>query len=82
MFANEQIAMAIRQHEAGTTVGEICRKREIGDTTQPAPARLAARDDRGIVHRAPPRLARSQRALSEAVRRLCAAAPSTAASST
>ena len=25
--------MALRQHEAGTTVGEICRKLEISDTT-------------------------------------------------
>ncbi len=32
-FTEEQIAMAPRQHEAGTTVGEICRKLEIGDTT-------------------------------------------------
>jgi putative transposase len=32
-FTEEQIAMAIRQHEAGTTVGEICRKLEISDTT-------------------------------------------------
>ncbi len=31
-FTEEQIAMAPRQHEAGTTVGEICRKLEIGDT--------------------------------------------------
>jgi len=32
-FAEEQIDMALRQHEAGTTVGEICRKLEISDTT-------------------------------------------------
>ena len=32
-FTEEQIAMALRQHEAGTTVGEICRKLEISDTT-------------------------------------------------
>ena len=32
-FTEEQIAMVIRQHEAGTTVGEICRKLEISDTT-------------------------------------------------
>lgn len=32
-FTEERIAMPIRQHEAGTTVGEICRKLEIGDTT-------------------------------------------------
>ena len=32
-FTEEQIAMALRQHEGGTTVGEICRKLEISDTT-------------------------------------------------
>ena len=32
-FTEEQIAMALRQHEAGTTVGEICRKLEISETT-------------------------------------------------
>ncbi len=32
-FTEEQIAMALRQREAGTTVGEICRKLEISDTT-------------------------------------------------
>jgi putative transposase len=32
-FTEEQIAMALRQHEAGTTVAEICRKLEISDTT-------------------------------------------------
>ena len=32
-FTEEQITMALRQHEAGTTVGEICRKLEISDTT-------------------------------------------------
>ena len=32
-FTEEQIAMALRPHEAGTTVGEICRKLEISDTT-------------------------------------------------
>lgn len=32
-FTEEQIAMALRQHQAGTTVGEICRKLEISDTT-------------------------------------------------
>jgi putative transposase len=25
--------MALRQHEAGTTVGEICRELEVSDTT-------------------------------------------------
>ena len=33
-FAAEQMAMAIRQHEAGTAVGEIYRKLEISDTTR------------------------------------------------
>jgi putative transposase len=32
-LTEEQIAMAPRQHKAGTTVGEICRKLEISDTT-------------------------------------------------
>ena len=32
-FTNEQIAMALRQAEAGTPVGEICRKLEITETT-------------------------------------------------
>ena len=32
-FTEEQVAMALRQHEAGTTVGEICRKLEISGTT-------------------------------------------------
>lgn len=32
-FSEEQIAMALRQHEAGTTLGEICRKLETSDTT-------------------------------------------------
>ncbi len=32
-FTEEQIAMALCQHEAGTTVGEICRKLKISDTT-------------------------------------------------
>ena len=32
-FTEEQITMALRQHDAGTTVGEICRKLEISDTT-------------------------------------------------
>lgn len=32
-FTEEQVAMALRQHEAGTTVGEICRKLEISETT-------------------------------------------------
>ena len=32
-FTEEQIAMALRQHEAGTTVSEICRKLEISDMT-------------------------------------------------
>ena len=29
-FSDEQIAFALRQAEAGTTVGEICRKMKIG----------------------------------------------------
>ena len=32
-FTEEQIAMALRHHEAGTTVGEICRELEVSDTT-------------------------------------------------
>ena len=32
-FTNEQIAMALRQAESGTPVGEICRKLEITETT-------------------------------------------------
>ena len=32
-FTEEQIAMALRQHEAGTTVGEICRKLEVSEAT-------------------------------------------------
>jgi putative transposase len=32
-LTEEQITMALRQHEAGTTVGEVCRKLEISDTT-------------------------------------------------
>lgn len=32
-FTNEQIAMALRQAESGTSVAEICRKLEITETT-------------------------------------------------
>jgi putative transposase len=32
-FSEEQIAMALRQAEAGTPVAEICRKLEISETT-------------------------------------------------
>jgi putative transposase len=32
-FTDEQIAMALRQHEAGTPVADICRKLGISDTT-------------------------------------------------
>ena len=32
-FSEEQIAMALRQAEAGTAVAEICRKLEISETT-------------------------------------------------
>lgn len=32
-FSEEQIAMALRQAEAGTPVAEICRKMEITETT-------------------------------------------------
>ncbi len=32
-FTEEQIAMALRQHEAGTPVADICRKLEISETT-------------------------------------------------
>ena len=32
-FTNEQIAMALRQAESGTSVAEICRKLEIAETT-------------------------------------------------
>lgn len=32
-FTEEQIAMALRQAEAGTPVGEICRKLQITETT-------------------------------------------------
>jgi putative transposase len=32
-FSEEQIAMALRQAEAGTPIGEICRKLEISETT-------------------------------------------------
>lgn len=32
-FSEEQIAMALRQGEAGTPVAEICRKLEISETT-------------------------------------------------
>lgn len=32
-FTEEQIALALRQAEAGTPVGEICRKLEITETT-------------------------------------------------
>jgi len=32
-FSEEQIAMALRQTEAGTPVAEICRKLEISETT-------------------------------------------------
>ena len=32
-FTEEQIAMALRQAEAGTTVGEICRKLGISQAT-------------------------------------------------
>jgi putative transposase len=32
-FTNEQIAMALRQVEAGTTVEEICRKLEVTQAT-------------------------------------------------
>lgn len=32
-FTEEQIAMALRQAEAGTPVAEICRKLEITETT-------------------------------------------------
>ncbi len=32
-FSVEQIALALRQAEAGTSVGEICRKLEIAEAT-------------------------------------------------
>jgi putative transposase len=32
-FSEEQIALALRQAEAGTPVAEICRKLEISETT-------------------------------------------------
>lgn len=32
-FSEEQIAMALRQAEAGTPVAEICRKLEVTETT-------------------------------------------------
>ena len=32
-FTDEQIAMALRQHEAGTPVADICRKLGVSDTT-------------------------------------------------
>lgn len=32
-FTAEQITMALRQAEAGTAVGEICRKLEVTETT-------------------------------------------------
>lgn len=32
-FSEEQIAMALRQADAGTPVAEICRKLEISETT-------------------------------------------------
>jgi putative transposase len=32
-FSEEQIAMALRQAEAGTPVGDVCRKLEITETT-------------------------------------------------
>ncbi len=32
-FTEEQIAMALRQAEAGTPVGEICRKLQVTETT-------------------------------------------------
>ena len=32
-FTDEQVAMALRQHEAGTPVADICRKLGISDTT-------------------------------------------------
>lgn len=32
-FSEEQIAMALRQAEAGTPVAEICRKMEVTETT-------------------------------------------------
>lgn len=32
-FTEEQVAMALRQAEAGTPVGEICRKLEISEQT-------------------------------------------------
>jgi putative transposase len=32
-FTEEQIAMALRQAEAGTAVGDICRKLEISEQT-------------------------------------------------
>lgn len=32
-FTEEQIALALRQAEAGTSVGEICRRLEITETT-------------------------------------------------
>ena len=32
-FTEEQIAMALRQAEAGTSVGEICRKLQVTETT-------------------------------------------------
>jgi putative transposase len=47
-FTNEQVAMALRQVEAGTPVAEICRKLEITETRSipdrpdGGPARAAA----------------------------------------
>ena len=32
-FSDEQIAFALRQAEAGTTIGEICRKMGIAEAT-------------------------------------------------
>ena len=32
-FSDEQIAFALRQAEAGTTVGEICRKMGVAEAT-------------------------------------------------
>lgn len=38
-FSDEQIAFALRQAEAGTTVGEICRKMGIAEATFYGPSR-------------------------------------------
>ena len=32
-FTEEQIALALRQAEGGTTVGEICRKLQVSEAT-------------------------------------------------